>query len=301
MSQNSLVSILIPTYNRCDLLKRALDCAVNQTYKNIEIIIGDNHSEDGTEELCLKHAKNDNRIKYTRHNENLGLDKNGEFVLKASNGVYVFYLNDDDWVSENYIEEAVKVLDSNSDAIGVNGTINLHDENNMLLFEGCAYSMDEDDYISRCVKYATQASKYYIATGVFRADAFKSIQAFNEYRFCEDQLFIMKLIYLGKMIIVPDMIFHKTANGCTKDLETLKEYFKLPDMTYENYWYYLAREYMSSVLYDKPYNEKLSKNERIDFALELCKTIEDNFKIKVEVKHKSFGQKIIDKIRGKKD
>ena len=49
---NDLVTMIITTYNRKQMLQKALESVINQTYKNLEIIIADNHSEDGTKEIC---------------------------------------------------------------------------------------------------------------------------------------------------------------------------------------------------------------------------------------------------------
>lgn len=68
-----LVTILIQTFNRKDLLRKAIESAINQTYKNIEIFIADNHSEDGTEGMVIDYCKNEPRIKYHRHEQNIGM------------------------------------------------------------------------------------------------------------------------------------------------------------------------------------------------------------------------------------
>ena len=62
MNKYPLVSVLIPTYNRKELLKRAINSVLNQTYKNIEIYVTDNASTDGTFEVMQELLKNDKRI-----------------------------------------------------------------------------------------------------------------------------------------------------------------------------------------------------------------------------------------------
>ena len=58
-----LVSIGLPTYNSSKTISKVLDNIINQTYKNIEIIISDNHSQDSTIQMVQKYASNDSRIK----------------------------------------------------------------------------------------------------------------------------------------------------------------------------------------------------------------------------------------------
>lgn len=84
---NPLVSIGIPTYNRANsYLKQALRSAVNQTYKNLEIIVSDNCSSDDTESVVKEFR--DPRIRYFRQNKNLGAVPNCNFCLEQSQGKY---------------------------------------------------------------------------------------------------------------------------------------------------------------------------------------------------------------------
>ncbi len=99
---NVLVSIGIPTYNRANsYLKQALLSAVNQTYKNIEIIVSDNCSSDDTESVVK--AFNDPRIRYYRQKENVGPLDNRNFCLKQSKGEYFVLLFDDDLIDDDFI------------------------------------------------------------------------------------------------------------------------------------------------------------------------------------------------------
>ncbi len=96
MQEKPLVSVTIATFNRCEKLQKAIESVINQTYKNLEIIIADNHSEDGTEKLCQQYAAKDSRIKYFRHDENLGMTANANFFAKQMTGKYWVGLCDDD-------------------------------------------------------------------------------------------------------------------------------------------------------------------------------------------------------------
>jgi len=91
-----LVSICIPTYNGALYLKETLLSAINQTYKNLEIIITDDHSTDNTLEICEDFAKKDSRIKVYKNSKNLGLVGNWcESVNKATSNWIKFLFQDD--------------------------------------------------------------------------------------------------------------------------------------------------------------------------------------------------------------
>lgn len=85
---NSLVSILIPVYNRENLVGETIESAINQTYKNIEIIIVDNCSTDNTWQVLQDYAQKDNRIRIFQNPENIGLVRNWERCIDVANNRY---------------------------------------------------------------------------------------------------------------------------------------------------------------------------------------------------------------------
>jgi glycosyltransferase involved in cell wall biosynthesis len=111
-----LVSIGLPTYNRVDDLKACLDNLTNLNYKNIEIIISDNHSTDTTAEVCKEYLKKDKRIRFYRQNTNLGVRRNSIFVLEKSKGKYFILTSDDDIRGKTYISELIPLLEQNPKA-----------------------------------------------------------------------------------------------------------------------------------------------------------------------------------------
>lgn len=104
-----LVTIAIPTYNREHYLRKSLGCAVNQTYKNIEIIVSDNASQDNTEDVVR--SFNDSRIRYFRQKVNIGALGNSNFCVKQATGDYILLLNDDDMIDHDFVETCLKEAD----------------------------------------------------------------------------------------------------------------------------------------------------------------------------------------------
>jgi glycosyltransferase involved in cell wall biosynthesis len=101
------VSIAIPTFNRADgFLRQALSCALRQTYSNIEVLVADNCSTDGTTALVTGIA--DSRLRYFRHAENLGPSKNCDFCLARARGEYILFLHDDDLIDDDFVEACMK-------------------------------------------------------------------------------------------------------------------------------------------------------------------------------------------------
>ncbi|MCY6370539.1 glycosyltransferase family 2 protein [Clostridium ganghwense] len=109
---NPLVSVLIPTYNRPHYLQVALDSALNQTYKNIEIIICDDSTNDDTTKMIEPYLKKYKNIKYYYNGGPLGLrgTRNSQKCLELSSGKYINYLHDDDVFHPDKIKIMVECI-----------------------------------------------------------------------------------------------------------------------------------------------------------------------------------------------
>ncbi len=105
-SMNPKVSIIIPVYNVEKYLERCVDSALNQTYKNLEIILVNDGSTDNSLEICKKY-ETENRVKIFSE-ENRGLPVARNLGVKKSSGDYIIFLDSDDWLDDNLIEKLVK-------------------------------------------------------------------------------------------------------------------------------------------------------------------------------------------------
>jgi glycosyltransferase involved in cell wall biosynthesis len=102
-----LVTISIPTYNRADgYLRGCIQSATSQTYPNIEIIVSDNCSTDSTHELV--NSIDDPRIRYFRHEENIGANNNFNHCLNEARGDYFLLLSDDDLIDPDFVESCIQ-------------------------------------------------------------------------------------------------------------------------------------------------------------------------------------------------
>lgn len=116
MNSEPLVSILVPTYNQCKVIDQTIKSILNQTYKNIEIIISDDCSSDSTKEIILKAAYNNPLIKIYLQEINLGITKNYNFAAAKATGKYIAIFAGDDVMFPEKIAKQVKLLESNPGA-----------------------------------------------------------------------------------------------------------------------------------------------------------------------------------------
>jgi glycosyltransferase involved in cell wall biosynthesis len=111
-----LVSVVMPTFNRARLLERALRSALKQTYDNLDIIVVDDASSDNTPDVVK--AIQDDRVRYTRHETNRGGSAARNTGIRAANGEYIAFLDDDDEWESAKTEEQLRFLEGqNFDAV----------------------------------------------------------------------------------------------------------------------------------------------------------------------------------------
>ena len=111
------VSIGLPVFNGEDFIAAALDAILAQTYTDFELIISDNGSTDGTQEICRAYAAKDQRIRYYHSEQNLGAAWNYNRVFQLSSGEYFKWAAHDDACAPTFVERCVDVLDRNPSVV----------------------------------------------------------------------------------------------------------------------------------------------------------------------------------------
>jgi len=172
--RHPLVSVIIPTFNRKDMLKRAVDCALKQDYPNIEVIISDNCSDDGTFEMVRENYGNEKRVIYHRNEKNLGPTMNYNVAFYGlARGEYCMTQSDDDYlIDSGYISKAARMLYENKDLSFVfGGYYYNHEEKNSIYRVKPAYRsyIDGRDFF---INFLTQKYPYMpnLCTTLFRRE-----------------------------------------------------------------------------------------------------------------------------------
>lgn len=110
MYKNNLVSVIIPTYNIQYFLDSTLESIVNQTYKNLEIILIDDCSNDGTYQKIIKWADKDSRIVYRQLEKNSGAAVSRNVAIGLSNGRFLAFCDSDDLWQPDKIEKQISFM-----------------------------------------------------------------------------------------------------------------------------------------------------------------------------------------------
>lgn len=126
-----MVSIIVPIYNADKYLKRCILSIINQTYRNIELLLIDDGSTDNSAKICDSFAQKDPRIKVI-HTHNNGISHARNLGLRYAKGNYFSFVDADDYVDETYIEQLLNKLEQKKVDIVYCSAI-IEDENNQLL------------------------------------------------------------------------------------------------------------------------------------------------------------------------
>lgn len=110
------VSIGMPVYNGARYVPEALDSLLGQTFADFELVISDNASTDGTEEVCRAYAARDPRIRYVRQPGNIGAVANFRYVLEQARGEFFMWAAHDDQWDSSFLSASTAILDCDADA-----------------------------------------------------------------------------------------------------------------------------------------------------------------------------------------
>jgi glycosyltransferase involved in cell wall biosynthesis len=113
----TLVSIGLPVRNGERTVGKAIRSVLAQDHARLELIVSDNASDDGTEEICRELAGSDPRVRYIRQPENIGLLPNFYAVLREAQGAYLKWIGHDDWLAPGFVGRCAAVLDDDPSLI----------------------------------------------------------------------------------------------------------------------------------------------------------------------------------------
>ncbi len=166
MDNPPLVSVLITTHNRSNLLKRAIESAIRQTYKSLEIIVIDDGSTDNTEDVVNEYLKQHDNIKYIKHTEAKGVNVARNNGIRHAQGEYIAGLDDDDEFDYKYIETLISAYDDNYACV-VAGARLIIDSKTILLKRKNIISLDDLLYFNDIGNQVLVKKKNLLEAGLF--------------------------------------------------------------------------------------------------------------------------------------
>ncbi len=237
------VSMIIPVYNVEKYLKKCVESVINQTLKDIEIILINDGSTDNSPEICNQYAQQDERIKLITQ-ENKGLSAARNTGMKFAKGDYIAFLDSDDWIDLNFCEKLYNsAIDTDADiaAASIIRKRKYHQKYRVKYRKIEAFTD-----LQRKIEVCKGPQCCYVWNKIYKKSALeKSGVIFREGVYFEDMEFTMRILKeLNKLITVPGASYyyrvnHKSIVKTTSRNEKMgKDYFVAKDCVNA-----LAKEY----------------------------------------------------------
>ena len=278
-----LVSVIVPVYNVERYVQQCLESLVNQTLKEIEIIIVNDGSTDGSAEICNKYAKMDSRIVYITK-ENGGLSEARNVGLKYASADYIGFVDSDDYVDLDFFKVLYDLTQKNNAKISV-GAIRRVDENNITYRED---KSKEDTIFSTYDAMKSMLTAKGISNAVWNKIFYKALLNGEEFpvgKLYEDEFFTYRIIDKTDIVCVSSRVAYNykiNPNSITHGVFSEREFDRIDASLIRID--YLKKRYPALVKdakkylvwdcliilskmdkYDKKYDEKVLKNIRNGF------------------------------------
>ena len=208
--KHPLLSVIVPVYNVEPYISRCVDSVINQTYKNLEIILVDDGSTDDSGKICDEYAKIDSRIKVI-HKKNGGLVSARKAGLKTANGQYATYVDSDDFIEQGMYNCYVNLAVENNVDVVSGGKIRDYGTHAVLESESLEvglYSDDKIDFLTKNLIDINNFFKYNISVHIFdkiyKIDLLKKWQMVvpNEIVIGEDASVVYPLMFDAERVYV---------------------------------------------------------------------------------------------------
>jgi len=230
------VSIGLPVYNGENYLAQAIESLLAQTFEDFELILADNASTDGTEEICRTYAARDSRVRYCRNEVNLGSAGNYGRSYSLARGEYFKWAAHDDLCAPTFLERCVETLDSRPEVvwchsqsahIGPDGEVLSGEENERISYVAAAQDPLGKTVSPRDTRESPRPSQRFASIlmggsgsldiyGLVRTDVMRRTSLHLPY-YGADKVFIAELSLLGRFHEIPEVLFycrvHPEASG----------------------------------------------------------------------------------------
>lgn len=227
LRRTPLVSICIPTFNKSSLLEIAVRSALDQGYPNIEIVVTDNASTDGTVECvgCLqKSHPNGGRIRYFSNSSNIGMTGNFRRAFELSSGEYITFLCDDDYLYPNAVIRTVNALESDLRSSFVFGNIEYIGDRSGKTAYSFPAILTGDKYLRKSLKEAKNLT--FLTGSMFRRSVGQTIGISDLFFF--DWYLWLQLALRGDVLFISHLLgvhrYH-SANE-TKSISTIERHHR---------------------------------------------------------------------------
>lgn len=204
--QNEMISVAVAVYNSDAYLERAITSLLNQTYRNLEIILVDDGSTDGCPEICDRFATQDSRIKVI-HKKNGGLFTSRNVGIDNATGMYLAFLDGDDWVEADMYERMLSAMREYDAELAVCRYKWVYEKETVDISTGNAALMEGQEMLA---KYLEEDEAYQIQNAAWNKLYKRSLLGDLRFpaRWYEDMLYTIQLLSKPSKSIYLDRAYH---------------------------------------------------------------------------------------------
>ena len=208
------VSIGLPVYNGQNFLAAAIASILEQRFADFELIICDNASTDGTEEICRAFGARDGRIRYQRNPRNLGAGPNFNRAFELARGEYFKWAAHDDLLEPPYLERCVDALRSEPDAVLCHSAVRrIEGERELGVYDSGLGGAGGSSPAERFAAVVLVPHMCIEVFGLIRADALRATALIGSYR-GSDRGLLAELALRGRFLQGPEPLFvHRDHAG----------------------------------------------------------------------------------------
>ena len=214
-----LISVIVPVYNVGEFLAPCLDSLLAQTYQNLEILLIDDGSTDGSGARCDEYAAKDPRFKVI-HKENGGVSSARNLGLDIAKGQYIAFVDSDDRVKPDYFEVLLRdAVEQNADIVYCNA-MDVDEHGNLLMeVDSIKQKARMENLESILHKFACREGRHYsvVWASIMKADRIKTIR-FERLPFGEDTYFMFAVLFTRPVVYEDDYAgyyYVRRASGVT--------------------------------------------------------------------------------------
>jgi glycosyltransferase involved in cell wall biosynthesis len=226
MAEPPLVSVGIPTFNRVEHLRRAVASVLAQTHANVELVISDNASSDGTELFARELVAQDRRVRYLRSATNRGPTANFNTLFEEVRGAFVMMLSDDDWLQSDYVERCLSELRARPDHVLVCGVAR-YVVGGEPAHTATAVQLGQEDARARVVEYLRHVDENGLFYGLMPADVLRRAAPLRNV-LGNDWLLVIGVIVQGKAASLKDTAIVRELGGTSADIPRIASTLSLP-------------------------------------------------------------------------
>lgn len=219
---NDTIAVVIPTYNKADFISQTIESVLCQTYKNFEIIIIDDCSNDNTEQVVQKYLSG--KVRYFKHTTNWGPGATVNDGIEKASSEYVTLIASDDIMLPNHLELVIQEFKKNKHLDVVFSRLAVIDENNNITNE-TRINTNKDKY--SLIRHAFYVSNIFPSPGVaFNKSFFKYVGQFNHgLILMHDYALNIKTVVYGRFTILPQItICYRRFSDNKKNLSALGDW-----------------------------------------------------------------------------